>query len=168
MRNFVAGIPPKHPDKHDLKTIPHWLAAALAEGLAPALARWAGVQECRIIAEGRCLPEDLQDFAAKLGIERPEELRWLEIDPIPLPLPMAWVKGCQWLGLPVFAPGGMALGRGIFLLPGQMTSLRHELVHVLQYQRLGGIRPFLKRYLIECLEAGYADASLEKEARQRS
>lgn len=151
-----------------MKTIPHWLAAALADGLAPALTRWAGAQERRIIAEGRCLPADLRAFAARLGIERPEELRCLEIEPIPLPLPQVWVKCCQRLGLPVFAPGGMALGRGIFLLPGQMKSLRHELVHVLQYQRLGGIRPFLKRYLMECLETGYADASLEQEARNRS
>jgi len=71
-------------------------------------------------------------------------------------------------GLPVFAPGGMALGRGIYLLPRQMASLRHELVHVAQYERLGGIRPFMKRYLAECLMEGYLSAPLEVEARAKS
>ena len=40
----------------------------------------------------------------------------------------------------------------------------HELAHVAQYERLGGILPFLRRYLFECLIAGYSVALLEQEA----
>ena len=40
----------------------------------------------------------------------------------------------------------------------------HELAHSAQYERLGGILPFLRRYLFECLTVGYAAAPLEVEA----
>ena len=71
------------------------------------------------------------------------------------------------LGFPFFAPGGMALGRGIYLLPGNRASLRHELVHVMQYQRAGGIGRFMHRYLVECMTAGYLESELETEAREK-
>ena len=40
----------------------------------------------------------------------------------------------------------------------------HELAHVTQYDRLGGILPFLRKYLFECLTMGYESAPLELEA----
>ena len=42
--------------------------------------------------------------------------------------------------------------------------MAHELVHVMQYERLGGVRPFLRAYVYECLRFGYAAAPLELEA----
>jgi hypothetical protein len=68
-------------------------------------------------------------------------------------------------------PIGIALGYGIFIQSQYANDRRlllHELVHTLQYERVGGIRPFLAQYLEECLTAGYAFASLEDEARRRS
>jgi hypothetical protein len=90
----------------------------------------------------------------------------MEIDPIPLPFPRPLVKLAGRWGLPLFEPAGMALGKGIYLLAGRSRVLRHELVHVAQYQRLGGIEPFMRRYLTECLVHGYRDAPLEIEARE--
>ena len=41
----------------------------------------------------------------------------------------------------------------------------HELVHTLQYERLGGFEAFLRPYLIECLiRPGYPYGAMEKEA----
>ncbi|HEX4665027.1 MAG TPA: hypothetical protein VH207_00400 [Chthoniobacterales bacterium] len=40
----------------------------------------------------------------------------------------------------------------------------HELAHTAQYERLGGIAPFLKQYLFECLTIGYPAAPMEQEA----
>jgi hypothetical protein len=37
-------------------------------------------------------------------------------------------------------------------------------VHTAQYERLGGIEPFLRQYLRECLTIGYPEAPLEQEA----
>lgn len=112
-------------------------------------------------------PSNLQ-FARELGIQHAKEVRVMRVSRIPLPVP-AWLLGtaARWR-LPVFAPGGMALGQGIYLLHGQDHSLPHELVHVAQYERLGGIGAFMRCYLYECLTCGYAKADLEREARLRS
>jgi hypothetical protein len=42
----------------------------------------------------------------------------------------------------------------------------HELVHTMQYERLGGFSPFIKHYVHECITAGYPNGPLEQEARQ--
>ncbi len=39
-----------------------------------------------------------------------------------------------------------------------------ECMHTAQYERLGGFRSFLARYLAECVEFGYLNAPLEREA----
>ena len=145
--------------------LPLGFALTLASGIAPATARWAQNQERRILKEGIPLAAEGLAIAAELKIERPEEVRVLEVKPIPLPLPRPLVKLAARWGFPIFEPGGMALGKGIYILKGNTHVLRHELVHVAQYQQMGGIGPFMHRYLVECLVHGYADAPLEVEAR---
>src|SRR2546430_8971806 len=41
--------------------------------------------------------------------------------------------------------------------------IAHELVHVLQYHRLGGVLPFLQTYICQCATVGYPNAPLELE-----
>jgi hypothetical protein len=147
--------------------LPLGLALTLASGVAPATARWAKEQERRILKEGEPLAAEALAFATELKIELPEEIRVLEVHAVPLPTPRGWVKLASRWGMPFFEPAGMALGKGIYVLHGQSRVLRHELVHVAQYQRLGGIEPFLRRYLMECLTRGYADAPMELEARAK-
>ena len=112
-------------------------------------------------------PTDALTFAAELAIEHPEEIRVMEVKSIPLPAPRPLVKLASRWGLPLFEPAGMTLGRGIYVLEGHARVLRHELVHVAQFQRLGGIEPFMRCYLAECLTHGYHDAPLEAEAREK-
>jgi hypothetical protein len=147
--------------------LPLGLALTLASGIAPATARWAQEQERRILKEGVPLAAEGLAFATELKIERPEEVRVLEVKPIPLPLPRPLVKLATRWGLPFFEPGGMTLGRGIYIIKGNWDVVRHELVHVAQYQQLGGIGPFMQRYLVECMTCGYFDAPLEAEAREK-
>ena len=45
-----------------------------------------------------------------------------------------------------------------------MKSGRHELVHTMQCEKFGGLYPFLKKYLWECIEIGYPETPLEAEA----
>jgi hypothetical protein len=62
---------------------------------------------------------------------------------------------------------GLALGHGIFIL-GRCAGARlmsHELRHVHQYERLGGIEPFLRKYLQQVISVGYWAAPLEQDAR---
>lgn len=140
----------------------------LVDGLAPSVTRWAEDQQRRILRDGTALDERSSEFARSLRIPHPERIRVLRMERIPLPVPSFLVDLAARCGMPVFAPGGMALGRGIYLLPGQEASLRHELVHVAQYARLGGIQAFMRAYLLQCLTVGYAEADLEEEARERS
>ena len=62
---------------------------------------------------------------------------------------------------------GLSARYGIFLRTPYHEDrhlLAHELTHTRQYERLGGIRPFLRRYLHECLTVGYHEAPLEWES----
>ncbi len=148
--------------------LPASLAHVLADGLAPSLARWSATRETAILVAGTPLDPTLRDFARDLGISDPAGLR-LQITPrIPLPCPDPLVTLAGRLGLPVFRPAGMALGRGIAVVDPAPATLRHELVHVAQYQRLGGHLPFMRCYIFECLHHGYLDAPLEIEARNVS
>lgn len=103
-------------------------------------------------------------MASELGVIHPERVRILHANPIPAPVPQSWIKLARRVGFPVFAPTGMTLGHGIFASYESMDLIRHELHHVAQFERLGGIAPFLRRYLFECLSEGYASAPLELEA----
>ncbi len=147
--------------------LPPGLALTLASGIAPATARWAAARERHVLATGRPLDREALSFALELEITDPAGIRVLEVTSIPLPAPRPLVKLAARWGLPLFEPAGMALGRGIYLLDRDSRILRHELVHVAQYQRLGGIEPFLRRYLTECLVHGYPDSPLEIEAREK-
>ena len=147
--------------------LPLGLALTLASGIAPATARWAADQERHILAEGQPLNHEALAFALELEITKPESIRVLEVKSVPLPAPRPLVKLATRWGIPVFEPAGMALGRGIYLLDGHSRILRHELVHVAQYERLGGIEPFMRQYLTECLVHGYLDSPLEVEAREK-
>lgn len=147
---------------------PLLLSMVLADGCAPAIARWVAAQEKRILKEGQPLDGEMRGFAEALGIGDASKVRVMIVDRIPLPVSPGLVERGMRAGFPMFAPGGMALGRGIYLLPGHGRSLPHELVHVAQYERLGGIVPFIWRYVVECLNSGYSDAPLEVEAREKS
>lgn len=145
-----------------LRTMCCHVAAAL---LAPAAAIWSRMRERRILREGRPLADGLAGFAREIGIREPEGIRVDTVDRVPLPLPGFLVPWARRLGIPVFEPAGMALGRGIAAISEEPALLRHELVHVLQYQRLGGHLAFMRLYLFECLCHGYFAAPLEAEAR---
>ena len=65
------------------------------------------------------------------------------------------------------APRGLALDNGIFVRTDHWRDralIAHELVHTAQYQRLGGVLPFLQTYIAQCATVGYQDAPLELEA----
>jgi len=64
---------------------------------------------------------------------------------------------------------GLTLRYGIFIRSdcwGERRLVVHELVHTLQYERLGGFMPFLQQYLHECITIGYPAAPMEQEAKR--
>lgn len=136
--------------------------------LLPLATAWVRRQERRILAEGVPLgPAQLGDARA-LGVAMPERIRLLCLPQIPLPSGALVRKIGQRTGLLSTEAVGMSMRHGIFLRTPHDTDRRllaHEMTHTLQYERLGGIRPFLRQYLWECLTVGYHAAPLEREAR---
>lgn len=143
------------------------IVLAQIEKLIPLASRWAGKLEKRILREGVPLsPEETEDALA-LGVKHPERVRLLCLASVPTPkdrLLKAAAAAVQFL---TPATRGLALRYGIFVRADvwrERDLIAHELVHTEQYERLGGIEPFLRQYLGECLSIGYPAAPLEQEA----
>jgi hypothetical protein len=86
-----------------------------------------------------------------------------------VPLPRRRILRTIGLALGLLSPhtAGLTAGYGVFVREdhsGDRALLVHELAHVAQYERLGGIEPFLRLYLRECLIEGYPFGALEIEA----
>lgn len=123
----------------------------------------------RILKSGTPLFGRTLEDARLAGVADPLRVRVLLVDRIPNPLraPFSWLE--RRSGVCVGGAAGLTLGHGIFILrrcEHHRALLLHELAHVAQYERLGGIRRFLCVYLRECMVNGYADAPLEVEARR--
>lgn len=123
--------------------------------------------ERRALKFGRPLRRREHRLACLAGVKNPDRIRVLVVESIPMPkLPWARQLAARW-GLSMEGVIGLCLRYGIFLRKGgsnPMETLIHECVHTAQYERLGGRAAFLQRYVRECLEFGYADAPMEREA----
>ena len=133
----------------------------------PRAVQWAEREEERIVRDGMKLnAQSLQD-ARRLGVETPERVRWLEVAVVPRPENAILKAACDAIDFLGPETQGLTLGYGIFIrasCAGERGLMAHELVHVAQYERLGGIETFLRQYLMECLTVGYEASPLEQEA----
>lgn len=135
--------------------------------LIPLACRWAESQERLIAENGRPLTGAELDLARSMGILRAERIRVLVVDEVPSPEQLKLRFAAQQVGL--FSSGtlGMTLRYGIFIQKsGEQDHrlLAHELGHVRQYERMGGFRAFMERYLFECMIMGYPNTPMEQEA----
>lgn len=137
------------------------------ETLLPLAVEWATEQQNRILEEG--VPLSLREFsdALKVGVKDPEQVRLLQVETIPSPTHPILKAAYQMGNLAPSTPRGLALHYGIFVRADQWRQralILHELVHTAQYERLGGIEPFLRQYLMECATVGYRRSAMESEA----
>jgi hypothetical protein len=139
--------------------------------ILPLAARWAEQQEKRILLAGVALREPHLSDAALMGVQHPEKIRLLKVDEIRIPDSefLRWAASLTGLISPETV--GLTVRYGIFIRADYWKNRRliaHECVHTAQYERFGGFKEFLGRYLHECLEIGYSVAPLEREAMLRS
>jgi hypothetical protein len=137
------------------------------EKLLPLAVNWAAAVEKRILREG--VPLSVQGLAdaRSLGVREPERVRLLALDSVPAPTDLTLKTAVVAIQFLTPATRGLALRYGIFVRSdcwGERRLIAHELVHTAQYERLGGIRPFLRQYLTECLTIGYPAGPMEQEA----
>jgi hypothetical protein len=135
--------------------------------LFPAACAWAEEQEHIIIRYGVSLsPAQIAD-AVTIGVAHPEKVRLLKVTRIPGPDRRDLCTAADATGLISPFSAGLTFRYGIFIRAdcwGDRRLVFHELVHTAQYERLGGLQQFLKRYLYECITIGYPAAPLEQEA----
>lgn len=130
---------------------------------------WVRRQEAAILRDGRPLREWERNWAQTVGVRRPEAVRILPVPRVPTPGIGLMRLLNRLFGVLTEGPTGMAVNYGIYLESSQATNpslLVHELVHVAQFERLGGVEPFLREYLTQCVRDGYWNADLEQEARE--
>ncbi len=105
--------------------------------------------------------------ASALGVREPERVRLLALARVPTPSDLTLRTGAAAMRFLTPTTCGLALRYGIFVRSdywGDRRLVAHELAHTAQYERLGGIEPFLRQYLYECLKIGYPEAPMEQEA----
>jgi hypothetical protein len=123
----------------------------------------------RILAEGRPLTEEERELARRAGIKDIDRVRILLLDAVPLPeneelrQRLAEIGFLQLIG----QARGTAKGYGVILTQSgqrRRTDLAHELIHVAQYERLGGIAAAMAYHLPDLIANGYRRSTLEDEA----
>ena len=135
--------------------------------LLPLAIEWANEQQNVILRDG--VPLSLRELsdALRVGVKDPERIRLLQVETIPSPTHPA-LKAAYLAGnLAPAAPRGLTLHYGVFVRADHWRNralIVHELVHTAQYERLGGIEPFLRQYLLECVTVGYSKSPMENEA----
>lgn len=137
------------------------------EKLLPLAVEWAAEQEQWILRDGVPLSEQEIADARAVGVREPERVRLLQVDTIPVPTHPMLKAAYAAINLLTSAPRGLALQYGIFVRADcwrDRLLITHELAHTAQYQRLGGIVPFLRDYLSQCATISYREAPLEQEA----
>ena len=138
------------------------------ESLLPLAAAWAAEQEDTILQSGVPLNDSQMADALQLGLEHPDRVRLLRVTQIPMPSDPILAAAASATDLISHRTAGLTVRYGIFVRSDYWLNrllVAHELVHTLQYERLGGFEAFLRPYLIECLTSpGYPYGPMESEA----
>jgi hypothetical protein len=138
--------------------------------LLPRAVAWAFKQERDILQHGSILNEVRRQMARKAGVKEAERIRLRLVPEIRLPEEEDLRLAARALGLNGCAEA-LTLGYGILLREehgNDENVIAHELVHVAQCERLGGLLNFLTAYLKQCNQYGYCEAPMELEALQFS
>ena len=140
--------------------------AMLAE-LHPQVSAWVEDQQRLILEQGARLSPGEIEIAVRAGVLHPERVRVLAVAKVPLPEEKTLRRTAQAFGFISEMTDGLTAGYGFFVRQSRRddaTLFAHELTHVAQYERFGGVAAFLTRYLEEINEYGYDAVPLELEA----
>lgn len=135
--------------------------------IIPIAAAWIARQERIILKKGEPLNAQQLADAVAAGVAGPERLRLMLVEKVPLACPLCLQSIAITLGLNSPQTIGLTARYGIYIqrdFAADRALIAHEIAHTAQYERLGGIAPFLRKYLSECLLEGYPFGSLEIEA----
>ncbi|MBA4149589.1 MAG: hypothetical protein H0X66_15870 [Verrucomicrobia bacterium] len=128
---------------------------------------WVEEQERIVLRDGIPLNNSQLHHACLVGVAHPERVRVLNIAQIPIPEHPALRALCD--STKAITPRTIALSAryGILIRTDHWCERElvvHELAHTSQYERMGGVRPFLQQYMQECVTFGYPHGPMEQEA----
>ena len=139
------------------------------ERLAPLAAQWAQRQEKYVLEHGVPLSVDQTEDARVVGVMEPERVRVLVVDRIPLPADKELAAAARGAQIITEASRGVAMGHAIIIRADSWRDreiLLHQLVHVAQCERSGGLEKFVTEYLTDRRSSrDFSFGSLEDEAR---
>jgi hypothetical protein len=131
--------------------------------------QWAKKQETYILKHGAPLaPRQLAD-ARRVGVRDPARVRVLVVDRIPFPDEEELAQAARCAQIITDASRGVAIGHGIIIRADSWQNrelLLHQLAHVAQCERSGGLESFVGEYLCDRRASpDFSVGSLEDEAR---
>jgi hypothetical protein len=128
---------------------------------------WVETQEQIALSNGIPLNDNQVRDAREVQVRHPERVRLLKVTAVPIPSHPTLRTVCDNTRAITASTKALSVRYGILIRAEQWLDREfvvHELVHTAQYERLGGIEPFLRDYLAECLAMGYPHGAMEQEA----
>lgn len=139
------------------------------ERLAPLAFQWARSQENLILRFGSVLSSRQVADAKRVGVQAPARVRVLVVDRIPLPDDAELAEAASHAQIITEASRAVAIGHGIMIRADcwqDRELLLHQLVHVAQCERSGGLEAFVAEYLRDRTNSpDFSIGFLEDEAR---
>ena len=137
--------------------------------LVPLARQWALEQEAFILKLGASLTAQQAADAARVGVKQTTRVRVLPVDRIPMPANAELAEAARRAQIITETSPAVTIGHGIMLRADRWRDrelLLHQLVHVAQCERSGGLEAFVEEYLTDrSLSADFTLGSLEDEAR---
>ena len=140
------------------------------EQLLPLAYQWAKAQEEFVLAHGVPLsPQQMAD-ARRAGVQDCERVRVLAVDRIPLPENIELAEATRRTRIITADTRCVGFGHAIIIRAeawGDRELLVHNLVHIAQCERSGGLEQWVQHYLSDRrASASFTVGALEEEARR--
>jgi hypothetical protein len=137
--------------------------------LVPQACQWAKTQEAYVLQHGVPLTRAQLADAHRAGVEDPSRVRVLVVDRIPLPEDRELAEAARRAQIITDSSKAVAIGYAIVIRADSWQNrelLLHQLVHVAQCERSGGLDSFVGEYLLDRRSSrDFSLGSFEDEAR---
>lgn len=140
------------------------------EELLPVAYQWAKEQEQFVLARGVPLPARYIEDACRVGVKDYARVRMLVVDRISLPAHAGLADAARRTGIVTEDTRCIGFGHALIVRVdawGDRELILHNLVHIAQCERSGGLEQWVSQYL--CNRTSCPDftvGSLEEEARR--
>jgi hypothetical protein len=143
---------------------------ATFDQLLPLAYQWAKAQEEYVLAHGAPLSPQHTADARLAGVKDCERVRVLVVDRIPLPEDPELAEAARRIQILTEDTRCVGVGHAIIIRAeawGDRELLLHNLVHIAQCERSGGLEPWVRQYLVDRQNSpSFGICSLEEEARR--